>query len=368
MTRLIGVLIYPDFQLLDATGPIATFEAATRFAPDAYGIRLLAATPGQVASSSGVALQAGPLSHTPLDTLVVVGGNGSLAAAQSAETLAWLKRGARYARRAASVCDGAYLLAEAGLLNGRRATTHWEVSVDFARRYPQVRLEADRIFVNDGKIWTSAGITAGIDLALALVGEDLGEEVARRTAQKLVVYHRRPGGQSQFSALLEMDRQRGRFANLLEWIRSRLGECLTVERLADRAAMSTRHFARAFTAEIGVTPAKAVERLRVEAARERVESSADPIDRIASGVGFGDQERMRRAFIRAFGQPPQAFRRAARTLGRHAELTHPARTMTVTAERSPGGARHSTQRRRDAEELAGDVARGIGPQEHGGAN
>jgi transcriptional regulator GlxA family with amidase domain len=313
MSRQVGVLIYPDFQLLDAAGPIAAFELATRFAPDAYGLRLLAATPGQVASSSGVTLQARPLSQMPLDTLVVVGGNGALAAVRSAKTLTWLKRAARYARRVASVCDGAYLLAEAGLLNGRRATTHWEVSVDFARRYPDVRLEADRIFTSDGKIWTSAGITAGIDLALALIGEDLGEEVARRTAQKLVVYHRRPGGQSQFSALLEMDGQRGRFADLLEWMRPRLSEPLTVECLADRAAMSPRHFARAFTAEIGVTPAKAVERLRVEAARAHVESSADPIDLIASAVGFGDQERMRRAFIRAFGQPPQAFRRAARS-------------------------------------------------------
>jgi transcriptional regulator GlxA family with amidase domain len=314
MTRIVGFLIFPDFQLLDATGPIATFELATRFAPDAYALRPLAATPGRVASSSGVAIEAGPLSDAPLDTLVVAGGNGAEEAARSSETQAWLKWTARSARRVTSVCDGAYLLAEAGLLNGRRATTHWSKSIDFARRYPEARLEADRIFVRDGKIWTSAGITAGIDLALALVGDDLGEEVARRTAQRLVVYHRRPGGQSQFSALLDMDGQRGRFAGLLEWMRSQLAERLSVERLAEQAAMSPRHFARAFTAETGLTPAKAVERLRLEAARERIESSADPIDRVALGVGFGDPERMRRAFIRAFGQPPQALRRAARPL------------------------------------------------------
>lgn len=211
-----------------------------------------------------------------------------------------------------SVCTGAYLLAEAGLLDGRRATTHWGQSERFARRFPQVRLEADRIFVRDGEVWTSAGITAGIDLALALIEDDLGVEVARRTAQELVVHHRRPGGQSQFSALLDMGGVNGRFADLMDWVRERLAERLNVERLADRAAMSPRHFARAFAAETGLTPAKAVERLRLEAARLRVETTHEPIDRVAEAAGFGDPERMRRAFLRAFGQPPQALRRAAR--------------------------------------------------------
>jgi transcriptional regulator GlxA family with amidase domain len=215
-------------------------------------------------------------------------------------------------RRTASVCSGAFILAEAGLLDGRRATTHWNRSADFARRFPAVTVEADRIFIQDGSVWTSAGITAGVDLALALIGEDLGETVARRTAEMLVVYHRRPGGQSQFSTLLELDRTQGRFGALLCWMRERLDESLNVERLAGQAAMSPRHFARVFAAETGLTPARAVERLRVEVARERVESSADPIDRIAQAAGFGDPERIRRAFVRAFGQPPQALRRAAR--------------------------------------------------------
>jgi transcriptional regulator GlxA family with amidase domain len=215
-------------------------------------------------------------------------------------------------RRIASVCSGAYLLAEAGLLDGRRATTHWGRSNDFARRYPKVRLEPDRIFVRQGEIWTSAGITAGIDLTLAMIEDDLGSEVAKSTAQQLVVHQRRPGGQSQFSALLEMGGPSGRFAELMDWMRERLSEPLNVERLADRAAMSPRHFARAFTAETGVTPAKAVERLRLEAARVRVEAGHEPIDRVALTAGFRDPERMRRAFLRAFGQPPQALRRAAR--------------------------------------------------------
>ena len=179
-----------------------------------------------------------------------------------------------------------------------------------------MRLEPDRIYVRDsdarGEVWSSAGITAGIDLSLAMIAEDLGEETARRTAQQLVVYRRRPGGQSQFSALLELERPEARFATLLGWARERLAEPLGVERLADQAAMSPRHFARAFAAETGVTPAKAIERLRVEAARERIEAGPEPIDRIAACVGFGDPERMRRAFLRAFGQPPQALRRAAR--------------------------------------------------------
>ena len=312
MTRSLGVLVFPDFQILDASGPIAAFEIAGRMSPGAYQIRLMAAEPGLVVSTSGVAMQAGALASEPLDTVLVAGGEGTRPAAICSRTQAWLVEAAAKARRTASVCSGAYILAEAVLLDGRRATTHWQRCPDFARRYPKIRLEPDRIFVRDGPIWTSAGITAGIDLALALIAEDLGEDLARAVAQQLVVYHRRPGGQSQFSALLEMGGQGGRFTALLDWMRERLAEPLGVERLADRAAMSPRHFARAFTAETGMTPAKAVERLRLETARERVEDSADPIDKVAAATGFGDPERMRRAFLRAFGQPPQALRRAAR--------------------------------------------------------
>jgi transcriptional regulator GlxA family with amidase domain len=226
--------------------------------------------------------------------------------------LALIRQAAASARRIASVCTGAFLLAAAGLLDGRRVTTHWRRAAALARLYPGIRVEPDRIFVRDGNIWTSAGITAGIDLALALIADDLGEAAAKHTAQQLVVYHRRPGGQSQFSALLELEQPEGRFGALLGWARERLHETMPVERLAERAAMSPRHFARAFTAETGVTPAKAIEHLRLEAARARVEGGPEPIDQIAAQTGFGDPERMRRAFIRAFGQPPQSLRRAAR--------------------------------------------------------
>ena len=197
------------------------------------------------------------------------------------------------------------------MLDGRRATTHWRRGPQFARAYPRVRLEPDRIYVRDGTVWTSAGITAGIDLALAMIAEDLGEEVARQTARQLVVYRQRSGGQSQFSALVEMERSDGRFSPLLGWAHERLSEPLGVERLAEQAAMSPRHFSRAFARETGVSPARAIERLRLEAARALIETSAEPIERVADKVGFGDPERMRRAFLRVYGHPPRALRRAA---------------------------------------------------------
>lgn len=312
MTRRLAVVIFPGFQLLDASGPIAAFEIASRFHADGYDMRLLAPQAGLVRSTSGVSFQAEALSDGPWDTILVAGGDATRAMDAFADVVGWLKRVAPATRRITSVCTGAYFLAEAGLLDGRRATTHWGRTDHFARRYPQVRLDADRIFIRDGNVWTSAGITAGIDLALALIEEDLGCEIARRVAQQLVVHQRRPGGQSQFSALIELGGRTGRFAELMDWMRANLAQPLTVEQLADQAAMSPRNFARAFAAETGTTPAKAVERLRLEAARTEVEAGRAPIDRIAETAGFGDPERMRRAFLRAFGQPPQALRRSAR--------------------------------------------------------
>jgi transcriptional regulator GlxA family with amidase domain len=310
--KTISVLIFPEFQLLDAAGPIAVFEAASRAsARPSYRLRVVAEVAGPVTSSSGAQLMAETFSDDPLHTLIVAGGRGTREVSARPEITASIRDAAIRAKRIASVCSGAFILAAAGLLDGRRATTHWGAAAELARSYPRVRVEADRIFIRDGSIWTSAGITAGIDLALALVADDLGEEVAKGVAQQLVVYYRRPGGQSQFSALLETGSRGSRFSPVLAWARERLSEPLPVERLADRTAMSPRHFARAFRAETGITPAKAIERLRVEAARERVEGSAEPIEGIAAGGGFGDPERMRRAFIRAFGQPPQALRRAA---------------------------------------------------------
>ncbi|WP_445488319.1 GlxA family transcriptional regulator [Rhodopseudomonas sp. RCAM05734] len=310
---MIGILVFPEFQLLDAAGPISAFEIAGRISGAPATIRVLAETPGEVRSSSGVALMARSLRSTAaLRTLLVVGGAGVRTAAASRRLQGFIRAAARRGVRIASVCSGAYVLAEAGLLDGRRATTHWRHTAHFCATYPEVRLEPDQIYTRDGETWTSAGISAGIDLALAMIAEDNGEAVAQATAQQPVLYQRRSGGQSQFSALLELKTPSGRFAPLLAWAREHLPQPLTVERLAEQAGMSARHFSRAFIAETGTTPAKAVERLRIEVARERVQSSSEAIEGVARATGFGDPERMRRAFIRSFGQPPQALRRAAR--------------------------------------------------------
>jgi transcriptional regulator GlxA family with amidase domain len=310
---MIGVLIFPNFQILDAAGPISVFEIAARLAGAAPSIKTLAITPGPVRSSSGVEFFArGIKPSAAISTLIVAGGEGVREATQCARTLAFVRAMVKRGVRVASVCSGAYILAEAGLLDGRRATTHWRRTRHFLSTYPKVKLEPDQIFVRDGDIWSSAGISAGIDLALALVAEDYGDEIAQETARQLVLYHRRSGGQSQFSSLLELKAPSGRFAPLLAWAREHLEAPLTVEDLAEQAGMSSRHFARAFIAETGTTPSKAVERLRIEVARQRVQSSSEAIERVAQSTGFRDPERMRRAFIRAFGQPPQSLRRAAR--------------------------------------------------------
>lgn len=315
MTRTIAFLIFEDFQLLDAAGPIGAFEAAQDAAgTEPYRLRTIARTPGLVSSSSGIALQADGFDAVgPIDTLIISGGVGTRTPAICPETLAFVRKTAGTARRVASVCSGAYVLAAAGLLDGRRATTHWSRCDHFSQLYPRVRLDPDRIWIRDGAVWTSAGVTAGIDLSLALIADDLGEDVARRAAQELVVFHRRPGGQSQFSALLDIVPSDERIGALLTWARERLAEPLSVERLADRIGMTPRTFTRRFTAETGVTPAKAVERLRLEAAREAVESGQEPLEVIARQTGFSDPERMRRAFLRAFGQPPRSLRRAAKS-------------------------------------------------------
>jgi transcriptional regulator GlxA family with amidase domain len=312
---MIGVLIFPDFQLLDAAGPISVFEIAARFAGLPCSIKVVAAAPGPVRSSSGAEMFARGLKAAgAISTLIVAGGEGVDAARTCEKTLTFVRAIAKRGVRVASVCSGAYILAEAGLLDGRRATTHWRRTRHFLSAYPRVKLEPDRIFVRDDNLWSSAGITAGIDLALALAAEDFGEEVARETSRQLVLYHRRSGGQSQFSSLLELKTPGGRFGPLLTWAREHLDAPLTVEDLAEQAGMSSRHFARAFIAETGTTPSKAVERLRIEVARQRVQSSSEAIERVAQLTGFRDPERMRRAFIRAFGQPPQSLRRAARAL------------------------------------------------------
>jgi len=313
MPRPVWIVLFPGFQLLDAAGPIAAFEAASHVVPGAYPLRLGATQPGPVRSSSGVALDAEALpAPSRLGTLLVAGGQGTDAAREDARLIEFLRRAGRHVPRLASVCSGALLLAEAGLLDGKRATTHWCRVAQLKRQYPRVRVEADRIWVRDGRVWTSAGISAGIDLALALIAEDHGPALAREVACELVVYAQRPGGQTQHSRLLDLGPADGRFSELNAWMRERLESKLDVETLAARMKMSPRTFARAYAAETGVTPAKAVERLRVEAARTLIEAGAPSLAAVAERAGFGDIERMRRSFLRLFGTPPSVLRRTRR--------------------------------------------------------
>jgi len=312
MTRSIVFVVFDQFQILDLTGPLAAFEVASRFVEGSYALSIVSAHGGAVRSSSGLQVVTGAFADQPCDTLAVAGGAGSLDAGRDPIVRDYVLARAAMARRTVSICSGSAILALAGLLDGRRATTHWRRARAFQRFFPAIKVEPDRIFVKDGPIWTSAGITAGIDLALALIEEDLGVEVAAAVAKELVVYHRRPGGQSQFSTLIQLQPSGDPSAKALGFARERLHEPLGVERLAAAAGLSPRQFARRFLAETGQTPAKAIERLRVEAARSEVETGRTPIDQIARRTGFRDPERMRRAFIRTFGQPPQALRRVAR--------------------------------------------------------
>lgn len=306
----IGLIVYPGFQVLGLS-MCATFELANTVAEEpVYSLQLLSETGGMVPTSAGFAVQTVAFDERAFDTLLVMGDN--VIRPVSPGMVEYLRRASRSTRRLGSICTGANALAEAGLLDGRRATTHWSHAAALQRAYPQVKVEEDRIFINDGHLWTAAGMSACVDLALALVEMDMGADVARRVARQLVVYHRRAGGQSQFSVMLELQPKTDRIQAALTYARQHLKSALSVEELASAAHLSPRQFSRVFHAETGQSPAKAIENLRVEAARLMMETGRHSIDEIATATGFGDRERMRRAFIRAFGQPPQVIQRANR--------------------------------------------------------
>lgn len=306
----IGFIVFPRFQVMSFSA-VSAFEFANITAGETlYDLRFLSEEGGPVASSAGMRVETEPFGIADFDTVIV--GGGTEAQAGSPALHAFLRKALTSARRVASICTAAFILAEAGLLDGRRATTHWAFARDLQKRFPKVKTEEDRIFIIDGPVWTSAGMTAGIDLALAMIEKDHGADLARLVAKKLVVYHRRAGGQSQFSALLELEPKSDRIQAALAYARRNLRQPLSVEELAEAAHLSPRQFSRAFRSETGQSPAKAVETLRVEAARLMMEQSRHPIDIVADETGFADRERMRRAFLRAFGQPPQAIRRNAR--------------------------------------------------------
>jgi transcriptional regulator GlxA family with amidase domain len=306
----IGFTLLPGFQVM-SFAVISVFEFANReIGEQVYDVHLLSETGGSIRSSSGISVATEPFDDRNFDTLMV--GGSAVAQSLTPGAIRFLRQALQRSRRIASTCTGAFVLAEAGLLDGRRATTHWRRARELQARFPKVKVEEDRIFIIDGPVWTSAGMTAGIDLALAMIEKDFGADVARAVARHLVVYHRRAGGQSQFSALLELEPKSDRIQRALAYAKRNLATPLTVRRLAEAAHLSPRQFSRAFHAETGQSPAKAVENLRLEAARLMMEQSRHPIEVIARQTGFADRDRMRRAFLRAFGQPPQAIRRNAR--------------------------------------------------------
>jgi transcriptional regulator GlxA family with amidase domain len=306
----IGFVALPGFQVL-SVGALSVFEHANKEMDErVYDVHLLSEAGGSIRSSIGISVATEPFDDSDFDTLIV--GGSAVIGSVTSGVIGFLRRALVRYRRVAATCVGAFILAEAGLLDGRRATTHWSRARELQARFPKVKVEEDRIFIVDGPVWTSAGMTAGIDLTLAMIEQDLGADVAKAVARKLVVYHRRAGGQSQFSALLELEPKSDRIQSALAYAKSNLDKPLTVRQLAGAAHLSPRQFSRAFRAETGQSPAKAVESLRVEAARLMMEQSRHPIDAIARQTGFADRDRMRRAFLRAFGQPPQVIRRNAR--------------------------------------------------------
>ena len=313
MPKSIDVLAFANVQLLDVTGPLQVFASANDIArqkglPPPYAPTVIARGGGAVMSSAGLALLAEPLPEQSSDTLIIAGGWGVYAAAEDAALVAWVREHGAGCRRVSSVCTGAFLLAASGWLDGRRVVTHWTRCEQLAQKHPRLQVEPNPIFINDGPVWTSAGVTAGIDLALAMVEEDLGRNMALEVAQQLVVFLKRPGGQSQFSVTLSLQKEGSRFDDLHAWISEHLTLDLGVPTLALQAGMSERSFVRHYRADTGQTPARAIELIRVETERRLLSDTGVPIKRVALQCGFGSEETLRRSFLRAMGVTPQAYR------------------------------------------------------------
>lgn len=311
--RSVLVVLFEGVQSLDVSGPMEVFAGASQFPGISYELRTASLDGAPVRCSSGLTLVPdGTLADAPApDVLLVPGGAGTRF--QDPELIDWLRAHAPGARQLVSVCTGALLLAAAGLLDGHRATTHWSVCETLARDYPAVEVDPDPIFVRDGRLATSAGVTAGIDLALALVEEEHGRKVALTIARHLVVFLRRPGNQAQFSVQLTAQTAvREPLREVQHWVTEHPDADLSVETLAARASLSPRHFARAFQAETGTTPGKYVERVRLEQARRLLEDTADGVTGIARASGYGTPEAMRRAFVKALGTAPAEYRRRFR--------------------------------------------------------
>lgn len=314
-TRTVALPIFPNLQSLDATGPGQVFGSANQLlGVEAYRIRFVATKAGAVKTTAGFALAADALRAVPpksVDTLIVPGGDdgGVRGALRDKELMAWIAAAAKEARRACSVCSGAFLLAATGTLNGKRVATHWSATADLQRVHPDITVDAEAIYVNEGRCWTSAGVTTGIDMALALLEDDHGREAAMAVARQLVVYMRRPGHQTQFSAALNaQDVKDDKLANLASWVEANLSKRLDVETLAARVAMSPRSFHRHMQDELGLSPAKFVESVRLDTARRLLDERTLDLARIADRAGFSGPDHLIRAFARRFGVTPAAYR------------------------------------------------------------
>jgi transcriptional regulator GlxA family with amidase domain len=319
-SKTIVFLAAPSTQILDVAGPFQVFVRAAELFVQEYPARkppfrvLLASSTRRrpVTTNCGLLLTGTETFRTlrgPIDTLLVAGGTGIEKAACDQELLLWLRKVAQRVRRIGSICTGAFLLASAGLLNGKRATTHWKWAAELAGRFTHTTVDPDPIYIRDGNTYTTAGVTAGMDLALALVEEDLGSPMALKVARELVLYLRRAGGQSQFSAALSLQSSdRKQIEEIRSWALDNLHQNLPVDKLAAKAGMSPRNFARVFLRDTGTTPARFVERLRVEAARRRLEESQDKLEKVANDCGFGSSQTLRRSFLRVLHVPPNDYR------------------------------------------------------------
>lgn len=309
----IGYVLEEGFQIM-ALASQAVFEFANLVVGEAwYGVQHYSAQGGELRSSMGLGVSTRSLTpRSAADTWMVAGVIDPIAVPTSDAVLRFVRRTAPKARRVAGLCTGGFVLAEAGLLDGRRATMHWAFADAMQQRHPEIQVESDRIFITDGAIWTSAGMTAGLDLALGMVEKDLGADVARSVAHRLVMNQQRSGGQSQHSEMLKLTPKSDRIQQALDYARQHLAQPLSVDELAEIVHLSPRQFSRIFSAETGQSPAKAIEGLRLEAARMMIEQSRHPLEVVAHETGFRDRRHLREAFLRGFGRSPQIMRRDAR--------------------------------------------------------
>ena len=312
---IVAIIVYPQIKLLDLAGPLQEFaDALDNSGVAVYETAILSLDGSLISSDTPVSLSSEPIAEwidRHIDTLIIVGGSGAKAASKNADLIAGIKKLASRSKRVGSICSGAFVLAACGLLSCRRAVTHWESCEELSACYPDIKVEPEPIFINDNNIWTSAGVTAGLDMALAMISDDLGRSAALNLARSLVTYVARPGGQSQFSEALkaQVADKNGRFDKLHQWMRSNLDQDLRVSILANQALMSARNFARLYVSETNQTPAKAVEAMRVEAARSMLESGKLSMKVIAKQCGFGNEEGMRRSFIRLIKVSPSDYKK-----------------------------------------------------------